>query len=152
VIYYLYRTKERSLASEESVEVPSLSHCRFSPPEPPTEESDEEKQAESAKTSDSHEPTLPPGKAAPLSWQEAVEIIDHITGISERVAQGLLPEIGGNMDQFPSAKHLASWVGICPGNHESAGKRLSGKTRKGNPYARQLLIQAAHSRCFSPQK
>jgi transposase len=53
------------------------------------------------------------------------------------------------MDQFPSAKHLASWVGMCPGNHESASKRLSGKTRKGNPYARQHLIQAAHAASHS---
>ncbi|HLZ64047.1 MAG TPA: transposase, partial [Ktedonosporobacter sp.] len=42
------------------------------------------------------------------------------------------------------AAHLASWVGVCPGNHESAGKRLSGKTRKGNPWVRRLLLQAAH--------
>src|SRR5205085_4248467 len=92
------------------------------------------------------EQTLASSRAsAPLSWQEAVRLIDEITGISEQVAQGLLAEIGVNMDQFPSAKHLASWVGMCPGNHESAGKRLSGKTRKGNPYARRLLIQAAHA-------
>jgi transposase len=90
--------------------------------------------------------TLPPSAPSPpLSWSEAVRIIDEITGISEQVAQGLLAEIGVNMEQFPSAKHLASWVGMCPGNHESAGKRLSGKTRKGNPYARRLLIQAAHA-------
>ena len=83
--------------------------------------------------------------SAPLSWQEAVRLVDEVTGISEQVAQGLLAEIGINMDQFPSSKHLASWVGMCPGNHESAGKRLSGKTRKGNLSARRLLIQAAHA-------
>jgi hypothetical protein len=49
------------------------------------------------------------------------------------------------MQQFPSAGHLASWAGLCPGNRESAGKRGSGKTRKGNPWLRCLLVQAAHS-------
>jgi transposase len=49
------------------------------------------------------------------------------------------------MDQFPSAQHLASWAGVCPGNNESAGKRLSGKARKGNPWLRRLLVQAAYA-------
>lgn len=122
---------------------------RFTPPEPPTEDGNEEPDSLSQTARATHEPPPSSGKPAPLSWQQAVEIIDRITGISERLAQGLLAEIGINMDQFPSAKHLASWVGMCPGNHESAGKRLSGKTRKGNPYARQLLIQAAHAASHS---
>ena len=66
-----------------------------------------------------------------------------LPAIAERAATGLLAEIGISMQPFPSDAHLASWVGICPGNHESAGKRLSGKTRKGNPWARRLLLQAA---------
>ncbi len=121
---------------------------RFTPPEPPTPEKDPHPAA-SAQAPVSAEPAASSAQSAPLSWQEAVQIIDQVTGISERVAQGLLAEIGLNMDQFPAAKHLASWVGICPGNHESAGKRLSGKTRKGNPYARRLLIQAAHAAAHS---
>jgi transposase len=121
---------------------------RFTPPDPCTEEN-EQNQSASEHAAQSTEPAPPPQGPAPLSWQEAVEIIDQVTGISERVAQGLLAEIGVEMDQFPSAKHLASWVGICPGNHESAGKRLSGRTRKGNPYARRLLIQAAHAAAHS---
>ena len=121
---------------------------RFIPPEPPAEQQHPSRPTD-APLSDSPEATPASGEAASLSWQEAVELIDQVTGISQRVAQGLLAEIGIEMDQFPSAKHQASWVGICPGNHESAGKRLSGKTRKGNPYPRQLLIQAAHAAAHS---
>jgi transposase len=120
---------------------------RFTPPDPPTEE--EEHPPTSGQAPESPESAPSSAESAPLSWQEAVELIDQVTGISQGVAQGLLAEIGVNMEQFPSAKHLASWVGICPGNHESAGKRLSGKTRKGNPYARRLLIQAAHAAAHS---
>ncbi len=56
-----------------------------------------------------------------------------------------MAEIGLDMRRFKTAKHLASWAGMCPGNHESAGKRLSGRTNKGSPWLRKLLIQAAHA-------
>jgi transposase len=71
-------------------------------------------------------------------------LVDSIPGINERAAAGIFAEIGITMGQFPSAAHVASWAGVCPGNHESAGKRLSGKTRKGNPWVRRLLVQSAH--------
>jgi transposase len=77
------------------------------------------------------------------NWEEAVRIAMSLPGMAERAATGILAEIGSNMQQFPTHAHLASWIGICPGNYESAGKRLSGKTRKGNPWARRLLLQAA---------
>lgn len=53
------------------------------------------------------------------------------------------------MSRFPSAQHLASWAGMCPGNHESAGKRLSGKTRKGSLWLRKLLVEAAQAAAHS---
>jgi transposase len=80
----------------------------------------------------------------PLSYQQAVALLDTIPGINQRIAEILIAEIGVDMRRFPSAGHLASWVGICPGNHQSAGKQLSGKTRKGDRWLRQALIEAAH--------
>jgi transposase len=76
--------------------------------------------------------------------QTAIELLDTVPGISQRGAEILLAELGSDLSRFPSAKHLASWAGMCPGNKESGGKRLSGKTRKGNPWLRQVLIEIAH--------
>lgn len=74
---------------------------------------------------------------------EAVQLLDTIPGVGEQVAHTIIAEIGVDMSCFPSAGHLASWAGMCPGNNESAGKRRSGKTRKGSPYLRAMLVQAA---------
>ena len=74
----------------------------------------------------------------------AVELLDTVPGISARSAEVLLAELGTDLSRFPDARHLASWAGMCPGNAESGGKRLSGKTRKGNQALRQALIQIAH--------
>jgi transposase len=74
---------------------------------------------------------------------EAVELLDSIPGVGEHVAHAIVAEIGVDMERFPSDGHLASWAGMSPGNHESAGKRKSGQTTKGSPYLRTALIEAA---------
>jgi transposase len=79
----------------------------------------------------------------PPSYQQAIRLLESIPGINQRIAEILIAEIGVDMARFPSAGHLASWIGICPGNHQSAGKQLSGKTRKGDRWLRQALIEAA---------
>lgn len=68
--------------------------------------------------------------------------LDTIPGINRRVATSLLAETGGDMRRFPSAGHLCSWAAVCPGLDESAGKRRSGRLRKGNAYLRGALIEA----------
>lgn len=77
--------------------------------------------------------------------KEHIERLDAIPGIGRQGAENLLAEIGTDMSRFPTAAHLASWAGICPGQDESAGKRRSGKTRKGNPWLRAMLVEAAHA-------
>jgi transposase len=76
----------------------------------------------------------------PFEW--ALHLLITIPGVKQCTAQNLLAEIGPSMDPFASAGHLASWTGICPGNKESAGKRLSGKTAKGNRWCRRALTEA----------
>ena len=76
-------------------------------------------------------------------FQEAVQRLTTIPGVQKRTAENLIAEIGPNMEQFPSAAHLASWGGLCPGNNESAGKRKSGKTSKGNRWLGRCLTEAS---------
>ena len=78
-------------------------------------------------------------------FQPVIERLDRIPGVARRSAEVLLAEIGTDMERFPTHKHLASWAGMCPGNRESAGKRKSGKTRKGSPWLRAALAEAAHA-------
>lgn len=74
----------------------------------------------------------------------------EIPGISRQLAEVLIAEIGVDMKQFPTAGHLASWASICPGQRETGGKRLSGRTRRGNPWLKSALAEAgwaaSHSR------
>jgi len=71
--------------------------------------------------------------------------LETVPGIGRRTAEVLAAEIGLDMSHFPSAAHLASWAGMCPGNQESAGKRKTGKTRKGSKWLRRALVQAAQA-------
>jgi transposase len=79
----------------------------------------------------------------PLSWITAVGLLDTIPGIDRRIAEIILAEIGLDMNQFPTADDLASWAGFAPGNHQSGGKRYSGRTTKGNRPIGAALNQAA---------
>jgi transposase len=74
-----------------------------------------------------------------------LERLDTIPGVGQTTAEVLAAEIGLDMSRFPSAAALASWAGMCPGNYESAGKRKGGKTRKGSPWLRRALTEAARA-------
>jgi transposase len=71
-----------------------------------------------------------------------LKLLDGIPGVDQRVAQVILAEVGPDMSRFPTPEHLCSWAAMCPGNHESAGKRKSGKTCKANRWLRSALVQA----------
>lgn len=92
------------------------------------------------RTAGGGEPSAP---ETPLNWTQAVALLDTAPGIDVRAAQAILAEIGLDMRQFPTPDHLAAWAGVAPGNHQSAGKRYSGRTRKGNRTLRTALINAA---------
>jgi transposase len=74
-----------------------------------------------------------------------LELLQTIPGVHRRTAEVILAETGGDLRQFPSAAHLASWAGLCPGNNESAGKHHAGRTRKGSKWLRGILVEAAHA-------
>jgi len=78
-------------------------------------------------------------------FEEVVELLDTIPGVGREAAEIIVSEIGNDMSRFPTADHLAAWAGVSPGNNESAGKRRSGRTRKGNQALRTVLNQAAHA-------
>jgi transposase len=75
----------------------------------------------------------------------AVEILDTMPGVDQRGAEVVVAEIGIEMGRFGSAKRVAAWAGVAPGNDESAGKQRSGKTRQGNRPRRTALVQLAHA-------
>jgi transposase len=79
------------------------------------------------------------------SLEEMIERLDAIPGLNRRSIEVLLAEVGWDMTPFPDAAHLASLVGICPGNYETGGKRLKGRIRQGNRWVKAILVQAAHA-------
>jgi transposase len=78
-------------------------------------------------------------------FEPQLVLLDSIPGIGRWSAEVVLAEIGPDMTRFPTAGHLASWAGMCPGHDESAGKRRSGRTRKGSPWLRVMLTEAAYA-------
>jgi transposase len=78
--------------------------------------------------------------------------LETIPGVGRRTAEVLAAEMGLDMAHFPSAGHLASWAGMCPGVHESAGKRTSGKRREGNKALRRALTEAARAAARTKKK
>jgi transposase len=85
-------------------------------------------------------------------FEQEMAWLDTIPGVNRRTAEVLWAETGGDMARFASARHLASWAGMCPGNNESAGKRRTGRTRKGSPWLRHCLIEAAHGAARTKNK
>lgn len=77
-------------------------------------------------------------------FEEQITRCEQITGVSRQVVHVLMAEVGTDLERFPDAEHLSSWAGVCPGHKESAGKRLSGRSKHGNRYVRATLVQAAH--------
>ena len=77
--------------------------------------------------------------------KKAASAISDLPGLADNSAKAVISVIGTDMSRFPTDAHISSWAGLCPGNNESAGKRKSGKTRKGNALLRSTLVNAAHS-------
>jgi transposase len=77
------------------------------------------------------------------AFTEAVDLLDTIPGVGADAAAAIVAEIGADMGRFASAKHLASWAGLCPGNRQSGGKRLATKATKGNRWLRGVLGEVA---------
>jgi len=85
-----------------------------------------------------------------VPFADALARLDTIHGVARRTAEVLIAELGVDMRQFPSDRHVASWTGLCPGNNESAGKHKSGKTRRGNRWLRAALVEAALAAIRTP--
>ena len=77
--------------------------------------------------------------------EEEIQRLETIPGVGRRTAEILIGEIGTDMGRFPTAGHLASWAGLCPGLNESAGKNRSGRTPRGSPWIKRALVQSAHA-------
>ena len=91
------------------------------------------------------EEQMRPFMAALATW-------DELPGINQRLAEIIVAEVGPDLTPFADADQLAAWAGMCPGNNTSGGKRKSGKTRKGSPWLRRALIEAAHGAAHTKNK
>lgn len=80
-----------------------------------------------------------------LPYESFIEQLDGIPGINRIIATDVLAEIGTDVHCWPTDRHFAAWAGLCPGNHESAGRRRKTRSREGNPYLKSILVQAATS-------
>jgi transposase len=83
--------------------------------------------------------------SAPLTWQQAADILDSTPGVDQKAAYEVLAEMGINMRQFPSANHLCAWGGLAPGNRQSGGKRYHARLSDGNRQLRTIMVQCAWS-------
>ena len=111
--------------------------------EPPTQAISDQPESSQQSALGQREPSAPALVPGHLPFNKAIQIIDGISGLGVQSAIDILAEIGVDMSQFPSDKHISSWAKVCPGNDESAGKRKSGKTGRGNPWLRRVLVQVA---------
>ncbi len=84
-------------------------------------------------------------EAALAPYEALVRLLETLPGADRESAMAILVELGPDMSVFASARHCAAWAGICPGNNESAGKRRSGRIRRGNPILRAILVECAHA-------
>jgi transposase len=82
---------------------------------------------------------------ATAPFEQVVRRLDAVPGVGQSAAEGILSEIGLDMERFGSFGRLSAWAGVAPGNHESGGKRLSGRVRQGNQALRRILVQCAHA-------
>lgn len=80
---------------------------------------------------------------APLTWQDAADLLDTAPGVDQKAAYQVLAEMGINMSQFPTGNHLAAWGGLAPGNRQSGGKRFSTRLADGNRQLRKVMVQCA---------
>jgi transposase len=121
--------------------------CAAAPPAPGGEgAADDSPSAADDSPTAAPEVSVAPPEAGPApSLEAAVQRLIAIPGVGRLTAEKLVAEIGIDMGRCPTAGHLASWAGLCPGQDESAGKRRSGKTRKGSRWLREALVEAAHA-------